>query len=54
MKRDYVDAIKVRFKNVNDGSVEGVMHKDLPVITTQYHPEANPGPRESSIYFNEF
>ena len=44
----------VHFKNVNDGSVEGVMHKELPIFTTQFHPEANPGPRESSIYFHDF
>ena len=46
--------LKVRFKNVNDGSVEGVMHKELPIFTTQFHPEANPGPMESSIYFSDF
>lgn len=34
--------LSVRFKNVNDGSVEGLMHKDLPVISVQYHPEAHP------------
>lgn len=46
--------LEVRFKNVNDGSVEGIMHKELPIFTTQFHPEANPGPMESSIYFNDF
>ena len=46
--------LEVRFKNVNDGSVEGVMHKELPIFTTQFHPEANPGPMESSIYFIDF
>lgn len=47
-------SLEVRFRNVNDGSVEGVMHKELPIFTTQFHPEANPGPMESSIYFNDF
>lgn len=46
--------LEVRLKNVNDGSVEGVMHKELPIFTTQFHPEANPGPMESSIYFSDF
>ena len=46
--------LEVRFKNVNDGSVEGVMHEVLPIFTTQFHPEANPGPMESSIYFIDF
>ncbi|PLT33855.1 carbamoyl phosphate synthase small subunit [Bacillus sp. V5-8f] len=44
----------VRFRNVNDGSVEGLKHSTLPIITTQYHPEANPGPAESSTLFQEF
>ncbi|RID86221.1 carbamoyl phosphate synthase small subunit [Peribacillus asahii] len=47
-------SLEVRFKNVNDGTVEGVMHKELPIFTTQFHPEANPGPAESSVHFNEF
>lgn len=46
--------LEVRLKNVNDGTVEGVMHKELPIFTTQFHPEANPGPMEGSIYFEEF
>ena len=46
--------LQVRFKNVNDGSVEGVMHKELPIFTTQFHPEANPGPMESATYFSDF
>jgi carbamoyl-phosphate synthase small subunit len=46
--------LKVRFKNVNDGSVEGLMHETLPVISVQYHPEAHPGPSDSSHIFDEF
>lgn len=44
----------VRFLQVNDGSIEGLQHKSLPIVTTQFHPEANPGPAESSVIFNEF
>ncbi|WP_057912441.1 carbamoyl phosphate synthase small subunit [Peribacillus muralis] len=47
-------SLQVRFRNVNDSTVEGLMHKDLPIFTTQYHPEANPGPIESSQLFNDF
>ncbi|MFE4240763.1 carbamoyl phosphate synthase small subunit [Peribacillus butanolivorans] len=47
-------SLQVRFRNVNDSTVEGLMHKDLPIFTTQYHPEANPGPIESSLLFNDF
>ncbi|WP_042349528.1 carbamoyl phosphate synthase small subunit [Bacillus massiliigorillae] len=46
--------LQVRFKQVNDGSIEGVQHKTLPIITTQFHPEANPGPAESAVIFDEF
>ncbi|MFE4129951.1 carbamoyl phosphate synthase small subunit [Peribacillus sp. YIM B13482] len=47
-------SLQVRFRNVNDSTVEGLMHEDLPIFTTQYHPEANPGPIESSLLFNDF
>lgn len=46
--------LSVRFRNVNDGTVEGLMHSTLPIMTTQYHPEANPGPVESGKLFEEF
>ncbi|RFU68043.1 carbamoyl phosphate synthase small subunit [Peribacillus saganii] len=46
--------LSVRFRNVNDGSVEGLAHKSLPILTAQYHPEANPGPAESMNLFEEF
>ncbi|MCY8223236.1 carbamoyl phosphate synthase small subunit [Bacillus haynesii] len=44
----------VRFHHVNDGSVEGLMHKTLPVISVQFHPEAHPGPAESEWIFGEY
>lgn len=40
--------------NVNDGSVEGVKHRDLPIFTSQYHPEASPGPLDTSFLFDDF
>ena len=46
--------LSVRFMQVNDGTVEGMEHKKLPILTTQFHPEANPGPAESSVIFEEF
>ena len=40
--------------NVNDGTVEGCSHRDLPVFTTQYHPEAGPGPADTLFLFDRF
>lgn len=40
--------------NVNDGTVEGIQHKNLPVFTCQYHPEARAGPHDTSFLFDNF
>lgn len=40
--------------SLNDESVEGMKHKTLPVFSVQFHPEASPGPVESSYLFDEF
>ncbi|MDA1475940.1 carbamoyl phosphate synthase small subunit [Bacillus changyiensis] len=45
---------KTRFRHQNDGSVEGLMHKRLPIISVQFHPEAHPGPAESEWIFDEY
>ena len=41
-------------KNGNDGSVEGLEHKDGHIFTVQYHPEATPGPHDSKFLFDKF
>ena len=47
--------LEVRFIQVNDGSIEGLEHKKLPILTAQFHPEANPEiSLESSVIFDEF
>ncbi len=40
--------------NLNDDTVEGLTHRDLPVFTIQYHSEASPGPRDSNYLFDHF
>ena len=44
----------IRFKNVNDGTVEGIKHRKKPVFGTQFHPEASPGPYETEFLFDRF
>ena len=40
--------------NVNDGTAEGMRHRDLPVLTVQYHPDSSPGPCDTSFIFDRF
>tara|TARA_B100001964_G_scaffold107731_1_gene120326 strand:- start:14 stop:1144 length:1131 start_codon:yes stop_codon:yes gene_type:complete len=40
--------------NLNDNTVEGIRHRSLPILSIQYHPEASPGPHDSSYLFKEF
>ncbi len=46
--------VEVTHINLNDGTVEGMRHRELPIFSVQYHPEAAPGPHDASYFFAEF
>ena len=46
--------IEVTHVNLNDGTVEGMRHRELPIFSVQYHPEAAPGPHDASYFFQRF
>ena len=48
------NGLEVTHINLNDGTVEGMRHQELPVFCIQYHSEASPGPWDSTYLFKEF
>ena len=46
--------VELTHKNLNDGTVEGMRHRELPIMSLQYHPEAAPGPHDARYLFQRF
>ena len=47
-------AVRVSQVHLNDGTVEGLEHTELPLFTIQYHSEASPGPLDTEFLFDRF
>ena len=52
--KELKDGMEVAHINLNDGTVEGLRHRELPIFSIQYHPEASPGPTDSAYFFEQF
>jgi carbamoyl-phosphate synthase small subunit len=46
--------VEVTHINLNDQTVEGMRHRDYPIFSVQYHPEAAPGPHDAGYFFGQF
>ncbi|UCE54941.1 MAG: carbamoyl phosphate synthase small subunit, partial [Desulfobacterales bacterium] len=46
--------VEITHINLNDNTLEGFRHRELPIFSVQYHPEASPGPHDARYLFDEF
>ncbi len=47
-------AAQLTHLNLNDNTVEGLAHRELPIFSVQYHPESSPGPHDANYLFKRF
>ena len=47
-------AVEITHLNLNDNTVEGLAHRELPIFSVQYHPESSPGPHDANYLFRRF
>jgi carbamoyl-phosphate synthase small subunit len=47
-------AVEITHLNLNDNTVEGLAHRELPIFSVQYHPESSPGPHDADYLFKRF
>jgi carbamoyl-phosphate synthase small subunit len=53
-RKSLPDELETIFLNANDNTVEGIRHKRLPIFAVQHHPEASPGPIDTTFLFDTF